>query len=123
MIDKINDSHSFIPLPEGSNIFKRMSEYKEREQFGKFEIYRKRNITMKLNEVILNDRDDIIFHFRNADSVLKFDELKNLEIYFCPYNSEDDAAEGLMNVYWKADGYCGIISLRSILLFSMSTIQ
>ena len=58
---------------------------------------------MKLNEAVLNDRDDIIFHFRNADSVLKFDELKNLEIYFCPYDSEDDAAEGLMNIYWKAD--------------------
>lgn len=58
---------------------------------------------MRLNEVDLNDRDDIIFHFRNAGSVLKFDELKNLEIYFCPYDSEDDAAEGLMNVYWKAD--------------------
>lgn len=58
---------------------------------------------MELNKVNLNDRDDIIFHFRNAESVLKFDELKNLEIYFCPYDSEDDAAEGLMNVYWKAD--------------------
>lgn len=58
---------------------------------------------MNLNEVFLNDRDDIIFHFRNADSVLKFDELKNLEIYFCPYDNEDDAAEGLLNVYWKAD--------------------
>lgn len=36
-------------------------------------------------------------------SVLKFDELKNLEMYFCPNDSEDDVAEGLMNVYWKAD--------------------
>ena len=58
---------------------------------------------MKINEVDLNSKDDIVFRFRKASSLIKHDELKKLEIYFCPFDEEDDAAEGLLNLYWKAD--------------------
>ncbi len=58
---------------------------------------------MHIGEVELNNRDDIIFRFRKAESIIKHDELKNLEMYFCPFQEEDDAAEGLLNLFWKGD--------------------
>ena len=50
-----------------------------------------------------DSRTDITFHFRKAGSIIKHNELKKCEIYFCPFDDEDDAAEGLLNIYWKAD--------------------
>ena len=58
---------------------------------------------MRLNEVDLNGDNGLTFRFRSIDTMLKHDELKNLEMYFCPFEMEDDAFEGALNLYWKGD--------------------
>lgn len=58
---------------------------------------------MRLNEVDLNENKDLTFRFRSVDTILGFKELENLEIYFCPFDMEDDVLEGSLNLYWKGD--------------------
>lgn len=58
---------------------------------------------MRLNEVDLNGNSELVFRFRSIDTILEYDELKNLEMYFCPFEMEDDAFEGALNLYWKGD--------------------
>ena len=58
---------------------------------------------MRLNEVDLSGDNGLTFRFRSIDTMLKYDELKNLEMYFCPFEMEDDAFEGALNLYWKGD--------------------
>lgn len=57
---------------------------------------------MRINEVNLNDRNDLTFRFRSADKLLEYGELENLEIYFCPFEQEDDVLEGELNLYWQS---------------------
>lgn len=58
---------------------------------------------MRLNEVDLNGNDELTFRFRNIDKMLEYKELENLEMYFCPFDMEDDVLEGCFNLYWKGD--------------------
>lgn len=58
---------------------------------------------MRINEVNLDDRQDLTFRFRSVEKVLKYKELENTEIYFCPFEQEDDVLEGELNLYWQAD--------------------
>lgn len=58
---------------------------------------------MRINQVDLNNKEDIIFRFRNIEKVIQYGELSKLEMYFCPYEMEDDALEGILNVYWQGD--------------------
>lgn len=58
---------------------------------------------MGINEVDLNSREDLTFRFRSADKLLEYQELENTEIYFCPFDQEDDVLEGALNLYWQAD--------------------
>lgn len=60
-------------------------------------------VVMRLNEVDLNRNNEFTFRFRSIDTMLKHDELKNLEMYFCPFEMEDDVLEGALNLYWKGD--------------------
>ena len=47
---------------------------------------------------------NVIFRFRSARALLEeYEELEKQEIYFCPYDSEDDIFEGIMDVYFKGD--------------------
>lgn len=56
---------------------------------------------MKYNEV--NFDGDVTFRYRSTESLLGYLELENSEIYFCPFNEEDDVCEGTLNIYWQAD--------------------
>lgn len=56
-----------------------------------------------ISEVDLNSRKDLTFRFRSADKILEYKELENTEIYFCPFEEEDDVLEGALNLYWQAD--------------------
>jgi hypothetical protein len=58
---------------------------------------------MRLNEVNLNGNSELTFRFRNVNKMLEYKELENLEMYFCPFDMEDDVLEGSLNLYWKAD--------------------
>ena len=58
---------------------------------------------MRLNEVDLNGNGELTFRFRNIGKMLEYKELENLEIYFCPFDMEDDVLEGSLNLYWKGD--------------------
>lgn len=52
---------------------------------------------MRLNEVDLNGNEELTFRFRNISKMLKYKELENLEMYFCPFDMEDDVLEGSLN--------------------------
>lgn len=56
---------------------------------------------MKVNEVVFSE--DVTFRYRSTKSILGYLELENSEIYFCPFNEEDDIFEGTLNLYWQAD--------------------
>lgn len=58
---------------------------------------------MRLNEVDLNGNEELTFRFRNISKMLEYKELENLEMYFCPFDMEDDVLEGSLNLYWKGD--------------------
>lgn len=56
---------------------------------------------MKYNEVIFDG--SVTFRYRSTQSLFDHFELENSEIYFCPFNEEDDVCEGTLNIYWQAD--------------------
>ena len=56
---------------------------------------------MKYNEYKFED--DVIFRYRSTTALFKHLELENSEIYFCPFDEEDDVFEGTINLYWQAD--------------------
>ena len=64
---------------------------------------------MKYNEV--NFDETVTFRYRSTNryrstkSLFDHFELENFEIYFCPFNEneEDDVCEGTLNIYWQAD--------------------
>lgn len=56
---------------------------------------------MKYNEV--NFDETVTFRYRSTKSLFDHFELENSEIYFCPFNEEDDVCEGTLNIYWQAD--------------------
>lgn len=58
---------------------------------------------MRLNEVNLDGNEQLTFRFRNVNKMLEHKELENMEMYFCPFDMEDDALEGSLNLYWKGD--------------------
>ncbi len=56
---------------------------------------------MKYNEIQFDG--DVTFRYRSTATLFKYSELENSEIYFCPFDEEDDVFEGTLNLYWQAD--------------------
>ena len=45
---------------------------------------------MRLNEVDLNGNGELTFRFRNIGKMLEYKELEKLEIYYTPFEIEDE---------------------------------
>ena len=64
-------------------------------------LYNRKVRKMKYNEYKFEG--DVIFRYRSTTALFKHLELENSEIYFCPFDEEDDVFEGTINLYWQAD--------------------